>query len=964
MVAKKKIAVRDKYYNLAKEQGYRARSSFKLVQLNRKYDLLAKATRVIDLCAAPGGWLQVCAKHMPKTAETQIIGVDLMHIKPIRGCVTFQEDITTEKCKVIIKKEMKGKKADLVLCDGAPNVGANYSKDAFVQNELTVHALKFACDHLVKGGVFITKVFRSSDYNALMWSFQQLFAKVEATKPESSRNVSAEIFVVCRDFLAPHKVDPKLLDPKYVLGEIDEKGELTATQAATDLFHKKSGQKKNRAGYDVSMGQSLFKSVSAAEFVAGNEAMQMLASSNKIDINDEDSIGILQHKATNPEIIEYLSDLKVLGKGELRLILRWRSEIRKSHKESAVAADVSSGESVSGSEAESDDSAELAEIDDELDGLRKEEAKMKKREKRKVARERSKVQQRIDLGMDNQFAVDVSQFEGPFSLKSLGIKTRSDLDAIREVNISKASGKAVPLHGADSDEDSVNFGSDDEDMDAEDRKLNYEKEMEDNIDYHYQQSKKNQGSLEPLSVQQRRQQVQAEKKAKLKKRELEAKTAIDVSNAIDEMQYEELQKGAYLKQLQGEKDSDDSGMSDSDSESEEEQAVSTKPSFDSKVKKIRLKANPLLVDFQPEDPSDQKRVERFFKQKVFEGVESDEDDDEPQDKQFEASDEDDSHVPLPSSRTDKAKRKEKRSKLKTRNERKIEKRAQALEKEVGVAEPSYGFETVAGSKRNYSSDEDEEDEDAGKTPEQLERERKAKLLISKGIGKMAPGKEKAGFEVVPVSRAPVDSSDSEMEEEYNSEDYDTDERAQHLALGAALTKKSKRRKLLDAAYNRYAFNDDALPDWFVEDENKHNRPQLPVTREMVDAIKARYKDLMAAPIGKVQEARARKKRLATSKLESVKRKAAALIDQPDLNAKSKMRAIEKLYKGAEIKKPNSVYVVAKSAGKGKVNVSGMQNGQKVKLVDKRMKADSGRGDVSKRRNAKKAGKKLSSKRRR
>jgi AdoMet-dependent rRNA methyltransferase SPB1 len=127
-----------------------------------------------------------------------------------------------------------------------------------------------------------------------------------------------------------------------------------------------------------------------------------------------------------------------------------------------------------------------------------------------------------------------------------------------------------------------------------------------------------------------------------------------------------------------------------------------------------------------------------------------------------------------------------------------------------------------------------------------------------------------------------DDSDMEDEQaplEYNSEDYDTDERATHVAVGALMTRPSRKRKMLDAAYNRYAFNDDSLPDWFAEDESRHNRPQIPVTKEMVDAIKARYKDLAAKPTHKVAEARARKKRRLVQKIDTIKRKASAIADQ-------------------------------------------------------------------------------------
>eukprot|EP00894_Picocystis_sp_ML_P000750 jgi/Pico_ML_1/51267/g2328.t1 len=256
----------DKYYHLAKEQGYRSRAAFKLVQLHRSYGFLGHARAVLDLCAAPGGWLQVARKHMPMAGL--LVGVDLAPIRNVPGATTLVEDITTQKCRAAIKRIAKGGQFDVVLHDGAPNVGGAWASEANMQSVLVLESLKLATAFLAPNGTYVTKVFRSSDYTALLYAFNQLFHKVESTKPQASRNASAEIFVVCQGYKAPNKIDPRLLDHRHLFQDYADKPKAIDVLAPTK-------QKRHREGYEEGISTT-HKPGSVLEFVNSESPVAML----------------------------------------------------------------------------------------------------------------------------------------------------------------------------------------------------------------------------------------------------------------------------------------------------------------------------------------------------------------------------------------------------------------------------------------------------------------------------------------------------------------------------------------------------------------------------------------------------------------------------------------------------------------------------------------------------------------
>ena len=341
--------------------------------------------------------------------NSMIVGVDLAPIKPIPRTITFQSDITTDKCRATIRQHFKTWKADTVLHDGAPNVGTAWVQDAFSQAELTLQALKLATDFLIEGGTFVTKVFRSKDYNALLWVFNQLFMKVEATKPPSSRDVSAEIFVVCRGFKAPKRIDPKFLDPRSVFAELSD----PTPNNEAKVFNPEK-KKRKREGYEEG-DYTQFKEAPASEFIQTTDPITMLGSLNKLTFeqqrNGDIALTALDNlPETTDEIRQCCMDLKVLGRKEFRMLLRWRLKSRdifgfaSKSKYNKDAAD----EEI----AEVEPMDEELQVQEDLQRLNEHESSRKKRERRRENERKQKEIVRMQMHMITPTEIGLEQ-RGP-----------------------------------------------------------------------------------------------------------------------------------------------------------------------------------------------------------------------------------------------------------------------------------------------------------------------------------------------------------------------------------------------------------------------------------------------------------------------------------------------------------------------------------------------------------------------
>ena len=190
------VTRKDEYYNRAKQEGYRTRAAYKLKQLDREADLLSHGDRVVDLGAAPGGWLQVAAEEVGETGT--VVGVDFQRIRELdhENVETIKGDMTEQRTKDRLTEVIGEAGADLVISDMAPNMTGEYDLDHARSVHLARQAFAVAEEILATDGDFVAKVFQGQDLDALREEIEESFQYVRTMSPEASRDSSSEVYLV------------------------------------------------------------------------------------------------------------------------------------------------------------------------------------------------------------------------------------------------------------------------------------------------------------------------------------------------------------------------------------------------------------------------------------------------------------------------------------------------------------------------------------------------------------------------------------------------------------------------------------------------------------------------------------------------------------------------------------------------------------------------------------------------
>ena len=185
---------RDVYVKQSKVDGYRARSVYKLIEIDEKFKIFKGGITIVDIGAAPGSWSQYASKS---SKNGRLISIDLKEMDPIDNTTQIQGDFTNEGIQDEVKKHIKIK-ANVVMSDMAVNTTGIKNIDSIQTGELCKEAMAFAKEMIKENGYFISKIFMGGTFNEIVAEGKKFFKQVKVFKPKSSRKDSKESFIICR----------------------------------------------------------------------------------------------------------------------------------------------------------------------------------------------------------------------------------------------------------------------------------------------------------------------------------------------------------------------------------------------------------------------------------------------------------------------------------------------------------------------------------------------------------------------------------------------------------------------------------------------------------------------------------------------------------------------------------------------------------------------------------------------
>ena len=186
---------RDTYVRQSKVDGYRARSAYKLIEIDEKFKIFKGGMNAIDIGAAPGSWSQYASK---KIKGGKIISIDLKEMEKIKNVILVKGDFTQDEVKNHIKSHLS-KKSDVVMSDMAINTTGIKNVDSIQTGELCKDSMIFSKDVISNNGFFVSKIFMGGSFNEIVELGKKIFKEVKVFKPKSSRKDSKESFIICKN---------------------------------------------------------------------------------------------------------------------------------------------------------------------------------------------------------------------------------------------------------------------------------------------------------------------------------------------------------------------------------------------------------------------------------------------------------------------------------------------------------------------------------------------------------------------------------------------------------------------------------------------------------------------------------------------------------------------------------------------------------------------------------------------